>query len=119
MNRRHVSRDIRKKRVRKRLSVSATRPRLSVFRSHKHLYAQIIDDTSGKTLVAASTRSKELKGSLQKTTTKEAAEKVGQLIARKAKEQKVEKVAFDRGPYLFHGRVKALAEAAKKDGLKF
>ncbi|HLG20354.1 MAG TPA: 50S ribosomal protein L18 [Bdellovibrionota bacterium] len=119
MHSRQEGRVIRKARVRKRLTVSSQRPRLSVFRSNRHLYAQIIDDGAHKTVVAASTMSKELKGEIKKTTTIEAAQKVGQLIARKAIEKNVKEVAFDRGAYLYHGRVKALADAARAGGLKF
>jgi large subunit ribosomal protein L18 len=116
---RRKGKEIRKARVRKRLTVSGGRPRLSVFRSNRHLYAQIIDDAAQKTLVAASTMSKEIKGTIPKSMTKEAAQKVGQLIARKALSKNVKEVAFDRGPYLYHGRVKALADAARAEGLKF
>jgi large subunit ribosomal protein L18 len=111
--------EIRKTRVRKRLSVSAERPRLAVFRSNRHLYAQIVDDTKQCTIVAASTQSKELKGKLAKTTTMDAAKEVGRLIAKKAQEKNVKKVCFDRRSYLYHGRVKALAEAARSEGLQF
>jgi large subunit ribosomal protein L18 len=94
------------------------RLRLSVFRSGQHMYAQVIDDIKGVTLAAASTLDKEIKGK-GKTSTIEAAKTVGALIAQRAKEAKVETVVFDRGGYLFHGRVKALAEAAREAGLKF
>jgi large subunit ribosomal protein L18 len=111
--------EIRKARVRRRLTVTAERPRLAIFRSNLHFYAQIVDDTQQKTIVAASTRSKELKGKLAKTTTMEAAKEVGRLIAKKAKERNVTRVCFDRRSYLYHGRVKALAEAARAEGLQF
>ncbi len=111
--------EIRRERTRKNLTVSAGRPRLSVFRSSRHVYAQIIDDTAAKTLVAVSTRSKELKGTLKKTADTAAAKVVGKLLAQKAKEQNISQVCFDRGAYLYHGRVKALADAAREEGLKF
>ncbi len=111
--------DIRKARVRKRLARSLVRPRLSIFRSNKHLYAQIIDDRNQKTLVCASTLSKEVKGKIKKTTTMDAAKEVGQLIGKKALEKDISKVCFDRNCYLYHGRVKALADAARAQGLQF
>lgn len=95
------------------------KPRLSVFRSSKHITVQIIDDVNGKTIVAASTLDKELKGKVKSGANIEAAKAVGALIADRAKKQKVSDVVFDRGGYLFHGRVKALAEAARAGGLKF
>lgn len=110
----------RKNRVRYKLrQTSAGRVRLSVHRSGQHIYAQIIDDAQGKTLAAASTVDKELKSSLKSTASVEAAKAVGTLIARRAKEAKVENIVFDRGGYLFHGRVKALADAAREAGLAF
>lgn len=95
------------------------RPRLTVFRSGKHIYAQVIDDTEGNTVAAASSVEKELKASLKTGASKEAAGAVGKLIAERAKSAGVESVIFDRGGYLFHGRVKALAEAARESGLAF
>jgi len=119
LNRRD-KRFLRKARVRKKLMLlGGHRPRLSVFRSEKHIYAQIVDDRSQKTLVSVSTVSKELKGKVAKTTNVEAAKQVGTLIAKKAKEKKIENVCFDRNGYLYHGRVKALADAARAEGLKF
>ena len=118
-NTRESSRLKRKKRIRKKLSGSPERPRLTVFRSDKHIYAQIIDDTVGTTLATASTLSPEykqldpLKGKL------EAAKRVGELIARKAKVQGISKVVFDRSGYIYHGRVRALADAARQAGLDF
>jgi large subunit ribosomal protein L18 len=109
----------RQKRVRLKIKGSVERPRLSVFRSEKHIYAQIIDDVSGKTLVAASSLDKELKGKLKNGSNKEASKQVGTLIAGKAKKAGVKKVVFDRGGYLYHGRVQALAEAAREAGLEF
>jgi large subunit ribosomal protein L18 len=107
-------------RVRRSLrKVAGARPRLSVFRSSKQIYAQIIDDASGNTLVAASTLDKELKGSLKSGADVNAAAEVGKLVARRALEKGVNAVVFDRGGYMFHGRVKALAEAAREGGLNF
>lgn len=105
-----------KKRIRKISEGTAERPRLSVFRSNKEIYAQLIDDTNGVTLAAASSRDKELKAEGSKS---EIAHQVGKAIAEKAKEAGIEKVAFDRGGNLYHGRVKSLAEGAREAGLKF
>jgi large subunit ribosomal protein L18 len=108
----------RKARVRRALRVAANgRPRLSVFRSEKNIYAQIIDDLTGRTLAAASTIDKEAR--IEKGSTQEAAEAVGKLIAERGKQAGVEQVVFDRGSYLYHGRVKALADAAREGGLVF
>lgn len=104
-------------RVRNRLKRNLTRPRLSVFRSHRHIYAQIIDDSQARTLVAASTLEKELRDKLKHGGNIEAAKLVGQLIAQRALEAGITKVAFDRGPYKYHGRVAALADAARDAGL--
>ena len=110
----------REKRVRHRVSLAAKgRPRLSVFRSSRHIYAQIIDDAVGRTLAAASSLEKDLRGSLKNGADKAAAEAVGKLIAERAKAAGVEAVVFDRGGYMFHGRVKALADAAREGGLAF
>ncbi len=110
----------RKKRVRLALRKRAKgRPRLSVFRSSKHIYAQVIDDTAGKTLAAASTLENDLKSSLKTGADTEAAKAVGKLLAERAKGAGVNDVIFDRGSYLFHGRVKALADAAREGGLNF
>lgn len=95
------------------------RVRLSVFRSGKHIYAQLIDDTKGVTLASASSLTKEVKGKAKSTSTVEAARAVGEEIAKKAKEAKVKEVVFDRAGYLYHGRVKALADAARESGLSF
>jgi len=95
------------------------RARLSVFRSSKHIYAQVIDDAGGKTVAAASTLDKDLKGSLKKGSDMEAAQAVGKLIAARALQAGVINVVFDRGGYLYHGRVKALADAAREAGLNF
>lgn len=94
------------------------RPRLNVFRSSNHIYAQIIDDTEGHTIVAASTLDKELE-SLNGTHNKEAAKAVGELVAKRALEKGIEEVVFDRGGYIYHGRIKELAEGAREAGLKF
>lgn len=106
-------------RVRKRISGTPERPRLNVFRSLKHIYAQIIDDTTGSTLVSASTVDEALKGKLNSGGNKEAAREVGKLLARKALEKGITKVVFDRGGYLYHGRVRELAEGAREGGLEF
>lgn len=107
-------------RVRRALKKSANgRPRLSVFRSSKQIYAQIIDDVQGKTLAAASSLEKDVKGSLKTGADQAAAAEVGKLVAERAKEAGVSQVVFDRGGYLYHGRVKALADAAREGGLSF
>ena len=103
-------------RIRKTIKGSAAAPRLSVFRSNKEIYAQLIDDTTGKTIVAASSRDKEIENKDNKSSTAIA---VGKLIAEKAMKAGVAKVTFDRGGYLYHGRVKSLAEGAREAGLKF
>lgn len=95
------------------------RPRLSVFRSSKHIYAQVIDDTSGHTVAAASSRDKDLGGTLKTGADTGAAAEVGKLVAARAVAAGVKDVVFDRGSYLFHGRIKALAEGAREGGLKF
>ena len=96
-----------------------TRPRLSVFRSGRQIYAQVIDDIKGVTLASGSTMDVDVKGKLKSGATKDAAEQVGKLVAERAKKAGVEKVVFDRGRYLYHGRVKALAEGARAGGLNF
>lgn len=106
-------------RVRKKVSGTPERPRLNVFRSLKNIYAQIIDDTTGVTLVAASTLDEALKGKLANGGNKEAARAVGKLIAEKALDKGIKMVVFDRGGYLYHGRVKELAEGAREAGLEF
>lgn len=106
-------------RVRKKINGTAERPRLSVFRSSKHIYAQLIDDEKGITLASASTLDKELRDKVGNGGTVEAARQVGELIARRAKEKGVAKVVFDRGGYLYHGRIQALADAAREGGLEF
>ena len=104
------------RRIRHRLAGTALRPRLAVFRSNKNMYAQIIDDEKGITLVSASSLDKELK---LKNANIEAATKVGESVAKKAVKAGIKKVVFDRGGYLYHGRVKALAEACRENGLEF
>ena len=106
----------RHKRVRGKISGTAARPRLNVFRSTNHIYAQLIDDVKGVTLAAASTLDKEFNGN---GGNNEAARKVGELIAKRAAEKGISEVVFDRGGYIFHGRVKELAEGAREGGLKF
>ncbi len=106
-------------RVRKKVYGTAERPRLCVFRSEKHIYAQVINDDLGTTLAAASSIDKELKETLAAGSNKEAAKAVGSLIAKKAIEKGVKEVVFDRGGYIYHGRVKELAEAARESGLDF
>ena len=105
-----------KRRIRKRINGVSSRPRMSVFRSNKQIYVQLVDDLSGNTLVAASSREEEI--AAQKVTKIEQAALVGKLIASKAKEAGIEEVVFDRNGYLYHGRVKSLADAARKGGLK-
>lgn len=109
----------RHKRVRKKIHGTAQKPRLNVFRSLNHIYVQVIDDDTGVTLAAASTLDKELRGALEKTCNIDAAKKVGELIAKRALEKGIKDVVFDRGGYKYHGRVKALAEAAREAGLNF
>lgn len=106
-------------RVRKKISGTAERPRLSVYRSEKHIYAQLIDDVKGVTLAAASTLDKELRGQIDNGGNVEAARKVGELIAKRGIEKGITKVVFDRGGYLYHGRIQALADAAREAGLQF
>jgi large subunit ribosomal protein L18 len=105
-------------RIRRRLVGTGERPRLCVFRSNKHIYCQIIDDTNAQTLVAASTLDPELK-EISKTWDKDAAKAVGSLIADRAKKKGIEAVIFDRGGYIYHGRVAAVADAAREKGLNF
>ncbi|MGF1513092.1 MAG: 50S ribosomal protein L18 [Elainellaceae cyanobacterium] len=106
-------------RIRRKMIGTAEQPRLSVFRSNQHIYAQVIDDVSQTTLTAASTLDPDLKASLEDTSTCEASTQVGRLVAERAKEHGITKVVFDRGGKLYHGRVKALAEAAREAGLEF
>jgi large subunit ribosomal protein L18 len=106
-------------RVRKKVVGTTERPRLNVYRSLSHMYAQIIDDSTGKTLVSASTLDGEIKGKLAFCGNKDAAKEVGKLVATKAVNSGIKKVVFDRGGYIYHGRVKELAEAAREAGLEF
>lgn len=106
-------------RMRNRFSGTAERPRLAVFRSNNHMYAQIIDDTVGNTLVAASTVEKEVKAELKKTNDVEAAAYLGKIIAKRAMDKGITEVVFDRGGFLYHGKIAALAEAAREAGLVF
>ena len=120
MSKKLSSTDRRKARVRRALKLAANgRPRLSVFRSSKQIYAQIIDDARGHTLAAASSLEKDARGKLKTGANKEAAAEVGRMIAQRAVEAGVKQVVFDRGSYLYHGRVKALADAAREGGLEF
>ena len=105
--------------VRNRLSGTAERPRLAVFRSNNHMYAQVIDDTVGNTLVSASTLQKDVKAELEKTNNVDAAAYLGKVIAERAIEKGIKTVVFDRGGFIYQGKVKALAEAAREAGLEF
>ena len=107
------------RKIRNRFSGITERPRLAVFRSNNHMYAQIIDDTVGKTLVSACTLQKDVKDGLEKTNNVEAAAKLGTVIAKKALEKGINTVVFDRGGFIYQGKVKALAEAAREAGLEF
>ncbi len=106
-------------RIRKKVFGTSERPRLAVYRSNKHIYAQIIDDTKGHTLVFASTLDKELRDKLEKTWDKNAAREVGKLIGKRALEKGIKKVVFDRGGFKYHGRIKELADGAREAGLEF
>lgn len=120
MAKNEVATERRVQRVRRALKKAANgRPRLSVFRSSKQIYAQIIDDANGITIAAASTLEKDLRGKLKTGADVAAAAEIGKLVAERAKKAGVTKVVFDRGAYMFHGRVKALAEAAREGGLEF
>ena len=114
-----IARLKRKVRVRKKISGTATRPRLSVFRTARHIYAQVIDDTTGSTLASASTLLDEVSAGLGHTGNVEAAKKVGAEIAKRSLEKQITTVVFDRSGFLYHGRVKALAESARENGLVF
>lgn len=118
-NKRLSSRLKRKERVRKKVAGTSERPRLCVFRSASHIYAQVVNDQNGKTLVEASTVSPDLKGEIRHGGNVASAQKVGELVAKKALAKDIKKVVFDRGGYLYHGRVKALADAARSAGLEF
>lgn len=107
------------KRIRNRFSGTPDRPRMSVFRSNNHMYAQIIDDTAGKTLISASTVQKEVSAELEKTNDIAAAASLGTVIAKRALEKGIKTIVFDRGGYVYQGKVKALADAAREAGLEF
>ena len=107
------------RKLRNRFSGTAERPRLAVFRSNNHMYAQIIDDTIGKTLVSASTTQKEVKAELEKTNNVDAAAYLGTVIGKKAVEAGIKEVVFDRGGFIYQGKIKALADAAREAGLEF
>jgi len=110
---------VRHRRIRKKIFGTPERPRLAVYRSEKHIYAQIIDDTVGRTLVAASTFEKDIKERVKKTWNVAAAKEVGKIIAERALAKGITTVVFDRGGFKYHGRIKALADAAREAGLKF
>ena len=114
-----IARKRRHRRIRNRISGTAERPRLNIFRSLDHIYAQVIDDVAGTTLVSASTIDKELRGKVSGKSKKEQATIVGQAVAERAKVAGISTVLFDRGGYLYHGRVKALADGAREGGLDF
>jgi large subunit ribosomal protein L18 len=116
---RKTARHRRRLRVRKRIQTAEDRPRLSVFRSLKHIYVQVIDDIEGHTIAAASTLDKEIRGQVTGLKKSEQARIVGETLARRAKARGVEKVVFDRGGYKYHGRVRSLAEGARAGGLDF
>ena len=116
---RTVVRENKHRKLRNRFSGTAERPRFAVFRSNNHMYAQIIDDTVGKTLVSASTLDKDVKAELEKTNNVEAATVVGTVVAKKALEKGITTVVYDRGGFVYEGKVKALAEAAREAGLEF
>jgi large subunit ribosomal protein L18 len=114
-----VKRALRRARVRKRIRGTEEIPRLSVFRSGRHIYAQVVADSVGKTLLAVSTLTPELRGELKKTADVQAAKRVGLLTARRCQEKGIRRVVFDRNGFLYHGRVRAVAEGAREGGLQF
>ena len=116
---RSLTRENKHRKLRNRFSGTAQRPRLAVFRSNNHMYAQIIDDTVGNTLVSASTIEKDVKAELEKTNNVDAAAYLGKVIAKKAIEKGINTVVFDRGGFIYQGKVKALADAAREAGLEF
>ena len=116
---RAVVRENKHRRLRNRFSGTAARPRLAVFRSNNHMYDQIIDDTVGKTLVSASTLQKEVKAELEKTNNVDAAAYLGTVIAKRALEKNITTVVFDRGGFIYQGKIQALADAAREAGLEF
>jgi len=115
----NASRKVRHQRIRKRAAGTPERPRFNVFRSLKHLHVQIIDDSCGHTLLSASTLDPEIKGKIDELTKKDAAKLVGQLAAQRALNQGIKKVVFDRGGYIYHGRVQEVANGAREAGLEF
>ena len=116
---RATTRNKRHYRIRNKISGTAAKPRLAVFRSNKHIYAQIIDDEAGRTLAAASTMEADISDKVDFTNTVEAAKVVGDAVARKAMDKGISEVVFDRSGYIYHGKVQALADAAREAGLKF
>jgi large subunit ribosomal protein L18 len=114
-----VGRERRKLRIRRKINGTAEKPRLSVFRSAKHIYAQVVDDIAGQTVAHASTLSREVRIDVTEASKLDAAKKVGQAIAKLLLDKGIQKVVFDRNGYLYHGRVRALADAAREAGLKF
>jgi large subunit ribosomal protein L18 len=114
-----VGRERRKLRIRRKISGTPERPRLTIFRSAKHIYAQVVDDQAGTTLAHASTLSKDVKSAIDDATKTDAAKKVGASIAKALLAKGIDKVVFDRNGYLYHGRIRALADAAREAGLKF
>jgi len=119
LNTKEIARQKRKIRIRKKVFGTEARPRLSVFRSAKHIYAQLVVDSNGSTILAASTVSPEIRKEVATLKKSDAARKVGEFIGRKAVEKNIRKVVFDRNGFLYHGRVKALAEGARESGLEF
>ena len=119
MNPKLAARLKRRQRIRRKVSGSEARPRLSVFRSTRHIYAQIIDDGKGQTLVAASTLSGEIRDKLSGLKKADAAKEVGKLLAAKAREKGIARVVFDRNGFIYHGRVKAVADSCRENGLEF
>ena len=114
-----VGRERRKLRIRRKIGGTSERPRLSVFRSARHIYAQVVDDVAGKTLAHASTLSRDVRGQVTEASKLDAAKKVGQAIATLLLARGIDKVVFDRSGYLYHGRIRALADGAREAGLKF
>jgi large subunit ribosomal protein L18 len=114
-----IARMRRRERVRRTVRGTDERPRLSVFRSGKHIYAQVVTDGAGRTLLAVSTLTPELRGQLTKTATVDAAKEVGKLVARRCQEKGIQRVVFDRNGFLYHGRVRAVADGAREGGLQF
>ncbi|MFH1776688.1 MAG: 50S ribosomal protein L18 [Candidatus Omnitrophota bacterium] len=119
MNKREVKRLKRHKRIRKKIIGTKEKPRLCVHKSHKNIYVQLVDDLTGSTLLSMSTRNKELSTQVKTRANKSVAEILGRVVATAAKEKNIERVVFDRAGYQYHGRIKALADSARKAGLKF